>query len=258
LLVLAGMHRHPLVWIMTLLLGACSAAMGDDEVEIEDEDEYLDPGVQAGDGKMDGASSVQSLVTATCSTVPVRGLSLQIAEEIRCLAPDMLVAFEETATIKFRSAAVLPYLAAETAEALRRTAPTVGEVEVNSGLRSIAQQYLLKKWRDLGRCGILAAATPGHSNHETGRAIDLGNSAEARSVMQSMGFSTLRNDPMHFDHLASPDLRSVNVEAFQRLWNRNHPEDRIDEDGLYGPETAARLGRSPSGGFAIGASCGTT
>ena len=36
------------------------------------------------------------------------------------------------------------------------------------------------------------------------------------------------------DHLASPDLRSGNVEAFQRLWNRNNPEDRISVAGIYG------------------------
>jgi hypothetical protein len=47
----------------------------------------------------------------------------------------------------------------------------------------------------------------------------------------------------------------MDVHAFQRLWNRNHPSDTIAEDGAYGPMTAARIARSPSGGFAIGA-CG--
>jgi len=73
--------------------------------------------------------------------------------------------------------------------------------------------------------------------------------------MLRYGFSTVRNDPVHYEHLASPDLRSVNVEAFQRLWNRNHPEDRISESGVYDTATATRLGRSPSGGFSIGARC---
>jgi hypothetical protein len=235
--------------------GACAVPVGEDQVPIEDEDEYVDPGVQEGDAKMDGNTAVGALVSGTCSTAPVRGLSLQIAAEIQCLQPDLFVAFEETSNIRFESGAVLPFLTAETKDALLRAAPTVGTVQVNSGLRSVAQQYLLRKWRDAGRCGIAAAATPGRSNHETGRALDLGNSAEARRVMQSMGFSTLRNDPVHFDHLASPDLRSVNVEAFQRLWNRNNPEDQITEDGLYGSDTAARIARSPSGGFPIGARC---
>jgi hypothetical protein len=239
---------------LLLLVGACS--VGGDSAADEDEDEYADPGVQAGDGKMDGASSVDSVSSSTCSTVPVRGLSIQIAEEIRCLAPGLLVPFEPTSSIHFASQAVLPYLEADTYDALRKAAPTLGSITVNSGLRSIAQQFLLRRWRDQGRCGIRAAAAPGRSNHETGRALDLANSSNARATMVRTGFSTVPSDPVHFDHLSSPDLRDMGVEAFQRLWNRNHPEDRIAEDGDYGTETAKRLARAPSGGFATGAACG--
>ena len=64
-------------------------------------------------------------------------------------------------------------------------------------------------------------------------------------------------DEVHFDHLSSPDLRGYDVLAFQRLWNRNHPEDLIDEDGLYGPQTAARLASAPADGFETGACSGT-
>src|SRR5688572_15171778 len=151
--------------------------------------------------------------------------------------------------------AVLPYLETDTAAAVQRAAPTIGTITVNSGLRSIAQQYLLRRWKEQGRCGIRSAALPGRSNHETGRALDLANPGQASKAMTSTGFSPLSGDPVHFDHLSSPDLREVGTEAFQRLWNRNHPEDRISEDGSYGPQTAARLARSPSGGFAKGASC---
>jgi hypothetical protein len=232
-------------------LGAC--ATGEDD--FDDEDEYVDPGVQASDGKTDGASSVQSVAAATCSTVPVRGLSIQIAEEMRCLDPGLLVPFDEGPNVKFSSPAVLPYLTAETKNALMLAAPTVGVVQLNSGLRSVAQQFLIKKWRDAHRCGIRAAAAPGRSNHETGRAVDLANYSAAKRAMLNRGFSTVRNDPVHYEHLDSPDLRSVNVEAFQRLWNRNHPEDRIAEDGIYSTATATRLGRSPAGGVSIGSRC---
>ena len=44
--------------------------------------------------------------------------------------------------------------------------------------------------------------------------------------------------------------------AFQRLWNRNHPGDKISVDGDYGPQTAARLKAAPAKGFAKGATCG--
>ena len=32
-------------------------------------------------------------------------------------------------------------------------------------------------------------------------------------------------------HATAVDLRGQDVLAFQRLWNRNHPEDKIGEDG---------------------------
>ena len=54
------------------------------------------------------------------------------------------------------------------------------------------------------------------------------------------------------------DLRSQTVLAFQRLWNRNNPRDRIAEDGDYGPATESRLRRTPADGFPIGASCGSS
>src|SRR5439155_12545838 len=46
------------------------------------------------------------------------------------------------------------------------------------------------------------------------------------------------------------------VFAFQELWNVNNPGDKIAVDGAYGPQTEARLKKSPTTGFAIGASCG--
>jgi hypothetical protein len=48
-------------------------------------------------------------------------------------------------------------------------------------------------------------------------------------------------------------VSGLSVLAFQRLWNRNNPKDRLAEDGAYGPQTEARLARAPSAGFAIGA-----
>lgn len=61
---------------------------------------------------------------------------------------------------------------------------------------------------------------------------------------------------MHFTYVrAGEDIRSASVLSFQTLWNANHPNDAIDEDGLYGPQTEARLGRSPVGGFEIATTC---
>jgi hypothetical protein len=60
---------------------------------------------------------------------------------------------------------------------------------------------------------------------------------------------------VHFDHLDSPDIRGADVLAFQRLWNRNAPDDPIAEDGQYGPMTEDRVKRAPAEGFGIGALC---
>ena len=50
--------------------------------------------------------------------------------------------------------------------------------------------------------------------------------------------------------------KGLDVKAFQRLWNRNHPEDVISVDGAYGPQTEARMKLSPAAGFPKGAICG--
>ena len=63
---------------ITIALVGCTVGEDSDEPE----DEYVDPGIAADDGKMDGASSVESIVFSTCSTIPVRGLSIQIVEEL--------------------------------------------------------------------------------------------------------------------------------------------------------------------------------
>jgi len=195
---------------------------------------------------------------STCSTSVVLGLSIQVADEVQCVAPGTLVPFEERDGIVFSSSAVVPYLAQDARDDLYAAAASYGgELRVNSAFRTVVQQFLLYKWYQLGRCGITAAATPGRSNHESGRAIDFGNYGALSSVLPAYGWAqtVLPSDPVHFDHLDSPDLRGYDVLAFQRLWNRNNPGDRIDEDGVYGPQTEARLAMSPPGGFPIGGGC---
>jgi hypothetical protein len=148
---------------------------------------------------------------------------------------------------------VLPYLGKNAKTALEGVTATV---QINSAFRTVAQQYLLYRWYQAGRCGIAAAATPGRSNHESGRALDLANASSARSAMAARGWSYAgASDPVHFDYYNSPDIRGRDVLAFQRLWNRNNPGDRIAEDGAYGPQTESRLRMAPATGFAQGAGC---
>ncbi len=201
------------------------------------------------------AATVSTYVTGTCSTAVVLGLSKQIADEVGCISPTGLVRFEPSAKRTFTSSAVLPYLGKNAKTALENVSATV---QINSAFRTVAQQYLLYRWYLNGRCGIAAAAKPGRSNHESGRALDLANASAARSSMSARGWSYAgSSDPVHFDYYNSPDIRGKDVLAFQRLWNRNNPDDTITEDGLYGPQTEARLRAAPSTGFAIGAGCTT-
>jgi len=165
------------------------------------------------------------------------------------------VSFDGAPGIELASNAVLPYLVADARDDLEKVAAN-NELDVTSALRTLAQQYLLVQWFDAGECGITAAAPVGESNHEGGRAVDLGNYDERISAMAARGWAhDVSGDPVHFDHTASTDDRSQDVRAFQALWNANNPNDQIGVDGDYGPQTEARLKAAPAAGFPIGASC---
>ena len=210
-------------------------------------------------GSIEGDSTVGSFVGTGCSTAVVLGLSKQIADEVACERPSALTHFAAGGGIAFSGSAVLPYMAPGARNDLKAAATGGGTMEVTSGFRTVAQQYLLYRWWQQGRCGITAAATPGRSNHESGRAVDLGNYSSYISRMSAHHWShDVPGDPVHFDHLSSSDIRGADVLAFQKLWNKNHPGDKISEDGVYGPQTGSRISQAPAGGFAKGPSCGST
>ncbi|HUS67376.1 MAG TPA: D-alanyl-D-alanine carboxypeptidase family protein [Kofleriaceae bacterium] len=204
------------------------------------------------------AAVVSDFYGSTCSTEVVLGLSRQIADEVMCIKPDTFVTFEEGNGIVFSGGAVLPYTTPKGKEdLLAAVAAHGGELRINSAFRTVAQQYLLRVWFERGRCDITAAAPPGTSNHESGRAIDVANWPDWVGALGNKGWGhTVPGDDVHFDHLSSPDLRGFDVLAFQRLWNRNHADDQIDEDGSYGPQTGERLARAPADGFEVGACAG--
>jgi hypothetical protein len=203
------------------------------------------------------ASSVATAASSSCTTASVLGLAKQVAEEVECEGAH-LASFSAGRGIRFASHAVLPYLDASARNDLLAVARS-GAVLVTSGYRTLPQQYLLYRWYRSGRCGIAIAARPGTSNHESARAVDLANWAGRLHAMEHHGWAhDVPGDVVHFDHLSSPDIRGRDVRAFQRLWNRNHPRDRIAVDGQFGNATASRLARAPVRGFAKGASCGGT
>jgi hypothetical protein len=201
---------------------------------------------------------VSVAVSESCTTSAVAGLSTQLVEEIQCLRPGTLKRIDGIAGLTLGSA-VFPYLQSPAVDALVAAQKARGTtMSINSALRTLAQQYLLYRWYKAGRCNIGLAAAPGKSNHESALAVDIADNAGWRTAMAAKEYRWLgSSDPVHFDFIGAGrvELRGLSVLAFQRLWNRNHPEDRIAEDSDYGPGTEERLAKSPVGGFAKGADC---
>ena len=182
----------------------------------------------------------------TCSTDGTEGINEQLVRTHRCLFPGAFVEFAPYPGITLTSARVYPLSSAEARGRIQAAADAI-TLEVSSAFRTLAQQLVLY---ESGACGL--AASPGTSNHETGRAVDLVNWSAARDAMIAAGCTHPfpMDDPVHFE-CGGPDMRMASVLAFQTLWNRNNPGDAIAEDGVYGPQTDARLHMSPAAGFAL-------
>lgn len=202
-------------------------------------------------------ATVENIIQSKdCSTAAVRGLSLQIIAEMNLLVPNVLVSIEGL-NIKATSLAVNPYLQPAAKEALRRAIAARGgaTLEINSAYRTIAQQFLLRTWFEMGACDIADAALPGRSNHEDGLALDTSDFNDWIVALENERwewFGRFSRDDVHFSFEGvgvRNDIGDIGVKAFQRLWNTHNPTDRIEDDGLWGNQTAARLKISPADGF---------
>jgi MYXO-CTERM domain-containing protein len=199
-------------------------------------------------GQTSAALSLATLAnTNGCSTAGAEALSNQILDELLCLLDGQLVPVSHPNLVPSHPRVHL-VLSPAARTALLRVASS-RRLTINSALRTISEQYLLYR-------GCPVAADPGSSNHETGKAIDVDEYAAASASLQSAGFvyPLPSSDPVHFEGPGA-DLRSRSVLAFQRLWNDNRPNDRIDEDGVAGPMTLARLAQSPTEGFPLAGRC---
>jgi hypothetical protein len=204
--------------------------------------------------------TVQWAAERACSTSHVDGLSRQIIEEARCLESNAFASVPARRNLSSGEHVFL-YLDAPARDHLLRALDAHPDrtLKVHSALRTVAQQYLLSRWAAGKRCGIQLATRPGESNHETGLALDVGANGQWRSALENEGFRWLGSiDRVHFDFVGAGATHhdGLDVRAFQRLWNRNNPDDTIAESGHYDPATEQRLKRSPAGGFATGARCG--
>ncbi len=238
-----------------LLFTACA------EEEFQDhEHEGEDDGVGISTSALVATDTVgQAVADPSCSTNLVRGLSDQLIAEVECLRPNTMSRIDKIPNLVLRLNAY-PFMQTSAADALKKVVAARGGVtlSVNSSTRTLPQQLMLYRWYQQKRCGISLAARPGSSNHESGTAVDVQDNAAWRAAFTGNTFRWMGSaDPVHYDYIGggTADLKGLSVRAFQRLWNRNHPEDKIAEDGAYGPATEARLTAAPIGGFVQGAKC---
>ena len=181
----------------------------------------------------------------SCSTIGGEGLSAQLVATQQCLRPGQFVSFAND-DITATSGRVHLVAQASARDALHTAAATV-PLQINSAFRPLSDQYLL--WAS-GQCSVVA--TPGGSNHQSGRAVDVNNTTEARTALTSAGCVWFgATDAVHYDCPGS-DLRDDAVFTFQRLWNINNPTDLLVEDGAWGPNTRSRMDQSPAAGFTYG------
>jgi hypothetical protein len=189
-------------------------------------------------------ATVHGAANESCSTASVEGLSRQIIEQARCIKRNAFVPLPSRPNLVLGSN-VFPYLELETRDHLLRAldAHRAAKMTINSALRTVAQQYLVRRWAAAKRCGVQLATSPGESNHETGTALDIAEPGEWRPTLEAQKFRWLgAADRVHFDYSGSSAPRSaMDVMAFQTLWNKNHPTDVIAADGRYNAATEERL-----------------
>ncbi len=210
------------------------------------------------------------LDTSSCSTAVVKGLSAQIIAEEACLRPNGFQKLPDTLAARAVDEVVFPYLAPPAQAALIEAMADARRVPmaINSMLRTIAQQYLLYHWYKTGRCHIKLAAVPGRSNHQSGLALDVADPKRWRPILLHHGFRWMGpKDRWHFDFVGQdPEEKNevkriseahagLDVRAFQRLWNKNHPTESLGESGNFDERTERALRLAPSIGFASTTTC---
>jgi hypothetical protein len=188
-----------------------------------------------------------------CDTSGLIGLAKQIAEKLLADQPPGEVV-NVSANVTIAGSSTLPYLQKNAANALIAAINEKGEKpRLVHAVRVLPQQYAVFYWFTHGKkCGVKLAASPGSSPHERAVAIDINDHADWIAVLKKHNWKWRGDDdPPHFNYIggSDPDFDRDGIRAFQKLWNEHNPDDKIAEDGSYGPKTQKRLEASPIEGF---------
>lgn len=209
--------------------------------------------------------TVEQFATASaqngCSTAGLRKLNNQIVEvllaAVNTAEETNLVSCTDIPLLRVSGNSTIPLLQPAARASLQHVIELKNRhLDLIHAYRTVAQQFVLREWRNKGRCGITQARTPGTSDHERGIAIDIDDFEVWKSTLQNNGWAWAGpGDRGHFRFTGAginPDVITESVRAFQVLWNRNNPNDLIDEDGIFGDiQTGPRLLLSPIEGFPI-------
>ena len=203
----------------------------------------------------------------------INGLSAQLVDEVNCIQPGVLQEFvvSQTAGHLYTDRNIPHLLRPEVVAAAEAVAALKADwITITSGYRDVGMQYYDWVWgQKLG----FPAARPGASFHQGGQAMDLAFPSYWRSDLLAYGVDTngdgtrdvfwecydmvapiCVDDAPHFQFVqtSTPDLMVESVRAFQRLWNRNNPNEPLVEDGAWGPGTEAKMEKTDAAGFAYG------
>lgn len=196
-----------------------------------------------------------------CSTAGLRKLNNQIVEilldAVNTPAQTNLVSCSDIPMLHVAGGSTIPFLQPAARASLQHVIEQKDrQLNLIHAYRTVAQQFVLREWRLAGKCHITSAKKPGTSDHERGIAIDIEDFEVWKSTFQQNGWAWAGpGDRGHFSftgHGVNPEVIKESVRAFQVLWNRNNPDDLIDEDGIFGDiQTGPRLLLSPVEGFPI-------
>lgn len=189
----------------------------------------------------------------------IDGLSAQLIHELQCMDSSLLAWYEPCKSVGcIWAVGPQPHaIRPEVISALEAVAASKNDyITIEAGYRDVAMQYY-SRWFQENCNSAFNAAEPGKSNHQGGRAVDVKYYAHWWDSLLEFGFDhPIPSDKPHFELRGSgafrdesEELKVLSVLAFQRLWNRNNPDDLLAEDGIYGPRTKQRLGASPVAGF---------